>query len=82
MQAEVGAQTNASSINGDHVSVVPAADADIDLPIVRHNDRSYGQAVRCDRREDHATVLRHYERSSNREIIRCTARRRSDDETV
>ena len=82
MQTQICAQTDASSINGDHVRVVTAAHAEIYLPVVRHDDRSYGQAVRCDRREDHSSVLRHDERSADGEVIGSTAGRRGDDKTV
>ena len=82
MQTQVGAQTLASTIDGDHICVVTTADTDIDLPVVRHDNRSYGQAVRRNRREDHSPVLRHDNRSADGEVICGTAGWRSDDEAV
>ena len=82
MQTHIGTEALAATIDRDHIRVIPAADSDINRPFVRHDNRPNGQAMRRNRRKDHTSVLRHQQRSSDREVIRSTAGRRGDDQTI
>ena len=82
MQQQVGSQTLTPPVHGHHIRVIPTADADIELPVVRHNNRFHRQTVRSDRSNDDSPALRYHQRTTDRQVISRTAGRCSNDQSV